>query len=483
MIALTGAAKKDFLAAAAYRGDQDKVKLLIANGADIDAADKCKNTPLSLSVNKGYEKIVEVLIDNGADINQVNKHGRTPLLDAAHKGHENIVKLLIAKGADIDKADKSGRTPLLAAANNGYEDIVEVLISNKANIHKADTCGRTPLSVAVNQGHKNIAELLNGKKKSFIPKELYEVMRQVESISPKIKCFLVGSTMHHLVGEIDWDKLNDIDLVTNATKEQLTTLPNKLLTETTNQQKNQYIVTELNIPERTTLIRCEMSYKHFLDDNCNTDSLDRDVTINAIYMDKEGKIFDPHNGKQDLQQKLISLIGNPKNNLSCRPYNFLRCLYVKAKHHDFDFKPDTLQALHDLADRIVKGQDIINLMPRHQRLSFFTYLPKKPLIMDNFCSYLQQQPKLQQAIMSIIDQTLDSCTYSEINYHASLWKFKRKINGEEDKVDKKDPIDAMSLSSYAGYTPLSNSVCGASSSLKLLQPPTQPSELSPRFGC
>ena len=39
------------------------------------------------------------------------------------------------------------------------------------------------------------------------------------------------------------------------------------------------------------------------------DSNRRDFTINAIYLDQNGKIFDPQNGKNDLKDKKIKFIG------------------------------------------------------------------------------------------------------------------------------------------------------------------------------
>ena len=41
------------------------------------------------------------------------------------------------------------------------------------------------------------------------------------------------------------------------------------------------------------------------------DSLRRDFTVNAIYCDKFGKIFDPVNGVKDLKSKKINFIGDP----------------------------------------------------------------------------------------------------------------------------------------------------------------------------
>jgi len=48
-----------------------------------------------------------------------------------------------------------------------------------------------------------------------------------------------------------------------------------------------------------------------LTNNWLEDSLRRDFTINAIYCDKFGKIFDPVNGIKDLKNKKINFIGSP----------------------------------------------------------------------------------------------------------------------------------------------------------------------------
>ena len=45
------------------------------------------------------------------------------------------------------------------------------------------------------------------------------------------------------------------------------------------------------------------------------DSLRRDFTINAIYCDRSGKIFDPVNGIKDLKNKKINFIGSPDSRI------------------------------------------------------------------------------------------------------------------------------------------------------------------------
>ena len=45
--------------------------------------------------------------------------------------------------------------------------------------------------------------------------------------------------------------------------------------------------------------------------NWEQDASRRDFTINAIYADIEGRIFDPLNGTSDLQNGIIKFIGSP----------------------------------------------------------------------------------------------------------------------------------------------------------------------------
>lgn len=57
-----------------------------------------------------------------------------------------------------------------------------------------------------------------------------------------------------------------------------------------------------------------------------TDILRRDFTINAIYMDAEGEIFDLVNGREDLENKVIRSIGNISTKMSEDPLRMLRAI-------------------------------------------------------------------------------------------------------------------------------------------------------------
>ena len=51
-------------------------------------------------------------------------------------------------------------------------------------------------------------------------------------------------------------------------------------------------------------------------DDWHVDASRRDFTINAIYMNEDGNLFDPFNGESDLKNKIVKFIGNPEERLN-----------------------------------------------------------------------------------------------------------------------------------------------------------------------
>jgi len=123
----------------------DLVRLLVEAGADVNAGTW---PPLAQAVHRGNTGIVKFLIDHGANVNYPEDWG--PSHEAVLSNIE-MVKLLLAKGADIN----AGYMPALHAAifkgsERTVEDIVEFLIQRGANVNAKDTWGYTPLFWALN---------------------------------------------------------------------------------------------------------------------------------------------------------------------------------------------------------------------------------------------------------------------------------------------------------------------------------------------
>jgi len=103
---------------AAFSGDIELVKLLLAHGADPHMQSRDQETTLmaacGLAFINGYHRrrpseerleVVKLLVDLGEDINHADSYGITPLMAAANLGDINIVRYLIEKGADLGAHD------------------------------------------------------------------------------------------------------------------------------------------------------------------------------------------------------------------------------------------------------------------------------------------------------------------------------------------------------------------------------------------
>ena len=104
-----------------------------------------------------------------------------------------------------------------------------------------------------------------------------------------------------------------------------------------------------------TTFRVEESYDDFRHPtqirfvkSLNEDYLRRDFTINAIYKDVNGKIYDPANGVEDIKKRLIRFIGEPEKRIKEDPLRILRAKRFAAKL-GFEIEPETAKAMEKLS--------------------------------------------------------------------------------------------------------------------------------------
>ena len=97
---------------AAAKGNIEAVNQHLEVGADVNARENNKWTPLHYAAYYGHKVVAELLITEGADVNAKSDDGWTPLHDATSIGHKEIVELLLAKGANVNAKNNYGNTPL-----------------------------------------------------------------------------------------------------------------------------------------------------------------------------------------------------------------------------------------------------------------------------------------------------------------------------------------------------------------------------------
>lgn len=131
---------------AAAIGSPEAVKLLLENGADVNAHNDAEATALILGA--GNLQKARALVEKGADVNAHSKLGRTPLIVASGcDGCSATVKLLLDKGADPNAKDKDGNTALTAAAWANDFETIKLLLAKGAGADVPDSQGYTPLSI------------------------------------------------------------------------------------------------------------------------------------------------------------------------------------------------------------------------------------------------------------------------------------------------------------------------------------------------
>lgn len=159
---------------------------------------------------------------------------------------------------------------------------------------------------------------------------LVEIINEVSNIFEEhgYKIYAVGGTVRDFLFERE---IHDYDFVTDATPEEM-----KLFLDNYNDVFAKYgvmIYKHKGIKIEITTLRKESSYndsrhpgKIEFVKNLEEDYLRRDFTINALYMDKNKKIYDFCDGLNDLKQKEIRVIGDIDKRMKEDPLRILRAL-------------------------------------------------------------------------------------------------------------------------------------------------------------
>jgi ankyrin repeat protein len=146
---------------AARNEDSERLRSLLAQGANPNEQQADGATALHWAVHRGDSESVLALLSAGANVNQVNRLGASPLFVAARNGDGALIRQLLEAGAEPDLALQLGETPLMSAARAGTAEGVRALIAAGADVNSAEQSRKqTALMWAVSQGHVTVARLL-----------------------------------------------------------------------------------------------------------------------------------------------------------------------------------------------------------------------------------------------------------------------------------------------------------------------------------
>ena len=104
------------------------LEILLQRQPNVNLSDDNGEAPIHIAAGNGNERIVRLLLAAGADVNAAKLvSGHTALHIAAEAGHLKILRILVDAGADVNAELSGGETPLHLAAEKGHDDIVKML--------------------------------------------------------------------------------------------------------------------------------------------------------------------------------------------------------------------------------------------------------------------------------------------------------------------------------------------------------------------
>lgn len=144
--------------AAVFHSDLDAVRTFLAEGADANGL-YLGATGLHLAAEKGDWAISKLLLDKGADINALDINRETPLMWAIANGHLDLAQLLVDEGAGIDHQSHFDQTALGLAVQMRQKATAEFLLRAGADISLAAERSPGPFVSAVAWGDPDVVRL------------------------------------------------------------------------------------------------------------------------------------------------------------------------------------------------------------------------------------------------------------------------------------------------------------------------------------
>ena len=187
-------------------------------------------------------------------------------------------------------------------------------------------------------------------------------------IKANFVAYLVGGTVRNLIIEklypekkID-DKKNDFDIATSANTDQIKKVFRKYSKYEPGIKFGTISVIHKKNTFDITTFRTESNYQdgrrpeniRFIKD-IKQDLSRRDLTINSIALNENGKLIDPNGGEQDIRDELIRTVGNPDTRFTEDYLRMLRAIRF-AIRFNFKIEEKTLNSIKKNAPQIIQAK-------------------------------------------------------------------------------------------------------------------------------
>tara|TARA_B100001093_G_scaffold427054_1_gene421224 strand:- start:848 stop:2110 length:1263 start_codon:yes stop_codon:yes gene_type:complete len=267
---------------------------------------------------------------------------------------------------------------------------------------------------------------INKIKRNLFPfyknKELKFIFHKLQEGFPNstVTARFVGGCVRKYLSN---DKIDDIDIATilsaEQIKEKFKDTSFKIIetgikhgTITLVSKKFKLEITTLRKDVETDGRHAEVEYI----DNWNQDSERRDFTINAIYLDIKGKVFDPQMGTIDLKNNNVKFIGDPQKRIEEDYLRIVRFIRFKIMYNN-KVEPTTNEAIKQNLDGIKK------ISKERILIELYKILDLKKFINLNESTYLKEIftlifPEFEN--LKRLERLVKICNYSQVKRNLLL---------------------------------------------------------------
>ncbi len=262
----------------------------------------------------------------------------------------------------------------------------------------------------INKIKTNLFPFFKNKELRFV----FDKLQEGFPVDIIVARFVGGCVRKHL----SQDKVDDIDIATilnvDEIKKKFENTKIKIIetgikhgTVTLVSKKLKLEITTLRKDLKTDGRHAEVEYIN----DWQVDSERRDFTINAIYLDIKGNIFDPQSGVIDLKNKNVKFIGDPQRRIEEDYLRIIRFIRFKIMY-DAKVEPSTSSAIKQNLNgvkKISKERILIELF-KILELKNFTNINESNDLKEIFIQIFPEFENLNR-----LDRLKKICNYSEIN--------------------------------------------------------------------
>ena len=145
------------------------LKLLLDKGADKEAVNKHKETPLATAFKFSLFESIELLISSGCNINFRSANDNTQGTRCAFDGRIPLLRVFVSHGGDLTLRNLNDESPLLVACKSSRLDAIHYLLTETGvSVNEVDQNKRTALHFACMIGKKDVFDALVDKYKADI---------------------------------------------------------------------------------------------------------------------------------------------------------------------------------------------------------------------------------------------------------------------------------------------------------------------------